>query len=155
MVPSFHRILELTPCTQLTQKYIMNTTFGVVLVTTNEKINTGLHYVKPPSAPRQRSQYSDLAGQNRNRDSIPGRDKIFFSSPKRSYRVWGPRIQWVMDGTFAGGKESMTWSWQPHHHLVPRLRMNGTTPPLPHICSWRPKERLFPYITYLIHETCF
>jgi len=36
-----------------------------------------------------------------------------------------------------------------HLHLVPKLRMTGSIPPLPHVPSWHAEELfyLYPYLT--------
>ena len=67
----------------------------------------------PTFAPGQRSQYSDLAtGWTEPKslfDSRQGQNILLFS--KMIIQGLGPtqpRIQWVMEGTFPGGKESMT-----------------------------------------------
>jgi len=68
------------------------------------------------------------------RGSIPERSWEQFSSTSRSYRVCGPPkppSQWVLGALSSGAKMST------HLRQLPRLRMRGAMPPVPHTSSWR------------------
>ena len=67
-------------------------------------------------------------GGQRNRGSIPGRGRVFLFSRA----AVGPtkfRIYWVLLGLLCQVKASAS------SHRVPRLRMDGDVPSLPHIPS--------------------
>jgi hypothetical protein len=91
--------------------------------------------------PGQLIRYSDRLHARRSRDqgSIPDRGKRFFSFPQRPDRLWGlPSL--LSNGylsSFPGRKVTGEWSWPTQLHLVPRLRMDGAIPSLPHTSSWR------------------
>jgi hypothetical protein len=56
--------------------------------------------------------------------------EVFFSSPPRQGRLWGPSSVYTV-GT--GGKEARS---QAHHlHLVQSLRMRGAVPPPPYVMA--------------------
>jgi hypothetical protein len=76
------------------------------------------------------------AGRPRNRGSIPGRSKRFWSSTWRSDRRWSPFV-YVFSGS------AVTFSlevyaaevWHDHSQIIPRLSIRGAVPPLPDT-SW-------------------
>ena len=55
----------------------------------------------------------------------------------------------ITEGSFPVGKAAETWSW--HLQLVPRLRMNGDTPPLLRVSSMRDQGQITcTFQTYLV-----
>jgi len=70
------------------------------------------------------------AGQPRTHGSISRRRRGFFLPPQRRNRLWSP-----LSLLFSGGDGGLKLTT--HLHVVPRLRMSGSIPHLPHIFSWR------------------
>jgi hypothetical protein len=72
-----------------------------------------------------------------SRGSNAGRDKRFFSSPKRLDRLWGTPVSYLM-GTrvFPRGLSGRGVMLTTHLHLMPKSRMSGAILllPLPSIC---------------------
>jgi hypothetical protein len=76
------------------------------------------------------SRYSDgLDGGS----SIPGRGKVFFSSPKRPDRLWGP-LSLLSNGywgLFFLGQNGRVVNLTTHLHLSAEVKKGGAIPPLP------------------------
>jgi hypothetical protein len=79
----------------------------------------------------------------RSHSSIPGRCKRSCSSPKRPDRLWCSTTPLFNGyrGVFPGGS-GRGLKLTTCLHLVPRLRMNGAVPSLPHV-SWHAQGQLY------------
>jgi len=64
--------------------------------------------------------------------------RISFPSSRCADRLWGllNLLSNGYRGLFPPGKAAGVWSWPLNLLLVPRLRMRGAMPPLPHTSSW-------------------
>jgi hypothetical protein len=73
------------------------------------------------------------AGQLKNQGLIHCRDKRFFSSPQHLDWLWGPPsfLSIGYKSYFPGGIKLII-----NLHLLPRLRVLGTLPSVPHTPSW-------------------
>ena len=70
-------------------------------------------------------------GRPKNRASVLGKDKRFFSHPNRHGGGHPASIQWLPETLLAGGKAAGAWSWPPYS--VPWI--SGALTPLPHMLS--------------------
>jgi hypothetical protein len=64
--------------------------------------------------------------------SNPNRDKIFSSSQRRPDLSWNPPSL-IVNGHRDQNCRGVKWTYL---HVVPRLRMNGSIPPFPHMPLW-------------------
>jgi hypothetical protein len=77
------------------------------------------------------------AERSKNLNSIPGRGKIFFSTPQRLHCPrTHPTSYRMSTGVLSSGVQQLGLKLTTHLHLVPRLRMHGSIPPLSHTSTW-------------------
>jgi hypothetical protein len=72
-----------------------------------------------------------------NQGLVLGRDKSILSSPQCPVWLWSPPGILSMDnwGSSPRDKVARITKLITYLHLVPRIRILGAVPPLPHICS--------------------
>jgi hypothetical protein len=88
-----------------------------------------------------RQRYSDWlrAGRPSGRSSSPSRVKnfLFSTSSRPALRPTQPSVQWVPRALSPGVKQQRREADPTHLRLVPKSRIRGSIPPLPHTSSWR------------------
>ena len=88
------------------------------------------------------------AGCPRNHNLTADRGKKFFSFPKCSDCLWSPSSL-LFNGNkvfFTERQSGQGVKLTNHLHLVPRLRMTGDIPELPHMPSWQSQGQLYLYL---------
>ena len=89
------------------------------------------------------------AGRSCNRGSIPDSGNSPPSSSKNSEHLWGSHRLLEISPHFSRVYSSRVFQLTTHLHLVARLRVSGSMPPLFHMSSWHGREKC----TLNIHPT--
>jgi hypothetical protein len=85
-------------------------------------------------------------GQRRNRGWIPRKDRRYFFSPKCPGRLWGPpNLLFIVYRRKSGRGVKLT----SHLHVVPRLKLSGAIPPVPHMPECFAQGQPYPYFLHL------
>jgi len=81
------------------------------------------------------------------------RSLLFYKSNRPN--GWDHLVSYTIKsaGCFPGGKTARMWSCL-HLHLMPRLEVRGTIPPLPHMPSWCAQGQLHLYILSVVALIC-
>jgi hypothetical protein len=76
-----------------------------------------------------------VTGYGGESQGIQGQKMFFFTRSRPTVRPTKPLTKWVL-GVPHKGKVVVREAGHTHIHLVPKLKMCGTIPPLPHTSSW-------------------